>query len=283
MNHPAPPSGSLPPPNFDRIARPYRWLEYLTLGRSLQHCREHFLPHLLHARQALVLGDGDGRFLARLLTRNPSLNADAVDLSASMLALLVTRCNAPKRLTTHHTDALTFTPGTVYDLVVTHFFLDCLTDPQLNTLTRRLAPSLSPEALWLVSDFRIPPGLLRLPARRLIRGLYLAFRLLTGLRPTHLPDHAAALTRIGLLPIAGHRSLGGLLTTELWQAPTPRSSIQSPCPTTPSSLPHPRPATPTQPQTLKPPLCPIPRITPSITSKPSTVAIPSPSSPPFQS
>jgi hypothetical protein len=63
------------PPNFDRIARPYRWLEYLTLGRSLERAREVFLPLLKDRRQALILGDGDGRFTARLLaqTLSPSV------------------------------------------------------------------------------------------------------------------------------------------------------------------------------------------------------------------
>jgi hypothetical protein len=53
-------------------------------------------------------------------------------------------------------------------------------------------------------------------ARFIIRSLYLSFRLLTGLRTTHLPDHAAALTP-GFTLIAQHQSLAGLLTTELWQ------------------------------------------------------------------
>ena len=227
--HPAPQStaaalASVPaPPNFDRIARSYHVLERLTLGRSLELCREHFLPHLTPCRHALVLGDGDGRFLARLLTASPSLHADAVDLSPAMLALLQARCRpAGSRLHTHHADALAFAPPphTRYDLVVTHFFLDCLTQSQLRLLTLRLAPFLSPGALWLVSDFRIPPsGPLRPVARLLVRSLYLAFRLLTGLRPTHLPDHAAALTRIGLHRRSVHPSLFGLLTTELWSSP----------------------------------------------------------------
>ena len=44
--------------NFDRLARPYRWLEYATFGRTLERCRFHFLPALTSARRALVLGDG---------------------------------------------------------------------------------------------------------------------------------------------------------------------------------------------------------------------------------
>ena len=32
------------PANFDPIARPYRWMEYLTFGPALARCRNHFLP-----------------------------------------------------------------------------------------------------------------------------------------------------------------------------------------------------------------------------------------------
>ena len=219
------------PPNFDFIARPYRWFEYLTLGKALENCRSHSLPQLLDRRHALVLGDGDGRFLTQLLKHNSNLHADAVDISAAMLHLLRQRCkaaipNAALRLRTHQANALTFplqresdAPDGYegYDLVVTHFFLDCLTQPELDTLIARISPTLAPGALWLISDFRIPAGPMRLPAKLLIRSLYLAFRLLTGLRTTLLPAHATPLKQSGLTRISHQHRLGGLLTTELWQ------------------------------------------------------------------
>jgi ubiquinone/menaquinone biosynthesis C-methylase UbiE len=204
--------------NFNFIARPYRWLEYLTLGRTLERCRLHFLPLLLKQKQALVLGDGDGRFLAALMSTNPELHADAVDSSATMLHLVRKRCQGQTtRLQTHHTSALTFTSNGPYDLIVTHFFLDCLTQSDLETLVARITPTLAPGALWLISDFRIPPGPMRLPARIVVRGLYLAFRILTGLRTAHLPDHTTALANAGLIRIAHRHSMAGLLTTEIWQ------------------------------------------------------------------
>ncbi|MBB5342908.1 class I SAM-dependent methyltransferase [Tunturibacter empetritectus] len=209
-------------PSFDLIARPYRWLEYLTLGHALEHCRLHYLPSLLKRKRALVLGDGDGRFLAELLTQNPHLQADAVDTSATMLQLLRQRCeslapNASTHLTTHQANALTCPLDGPYDLVVTHFFLDCLTQPDLETLINHIARALSPEALWLISDFHIPTGFMRLPAKALIRSLYLAFRILTNLRTTKLPDHATPLQQAGLTRIAHQHRLAGLLVTELWQ------------------------------------------------------------------
>jgi hypothetical protein len=211
---------STPLPNFDLIARSYRWLEYVTFGRALERCRFHFLPRLTYARRALILGDGDGRFTSRLLAQNPVVQVTAVDTSASMLRLLESRC-APfsSRLSTRQTDALTFTPSCPCDLICTHFFLDCLTQREVEALIARLALTLRPKpAYWLISDFRIPPfGSMHWPARLLVRELYLAFRVLTGLRVRHLPDHASALARAGFNRVDRHLSLGGLLATELWQ------------------------------------------------------------------
>jgi hypothetical protein len=59
---------------------------------------------------------------------------------------------------------------------------------------------------------------MRIPAKILVRGLYLAFRNLTGLRASRLPDHAAALSRAGFSLTSQHISLFGMLTTELWLA-----------------------------------------------------------------
>ena len=196
-------------PNFDPVARIYRWAEYLTLGPLLQRTRTHFLPQLAGRRRALVLGDGDGRFLAKLLAQNPTLHATAVDSSEAMLQLLRSRCGTG-RLETIHADALTVgaPPGT--DLIVTHFFLDCFTQEEINALALRLG---RPGVLWLVSDFRARGPL----ARAYVRSLYFAFRVLTGLRVTRLPDPATALSGAGFQRIAQHQILGGLLYTELWQ------------------------------------------------------------------
>jgi SAM-dependent methyltransferase len=212
-----------PEPDFNLMARPYRWLEYFTLGRALERCRTHYLSRLRESRRALVLGDGDGRFLAELLVNNPDLRVDAVDTSATMLRLLRQRSeaaigDAETRLSVHHANALTFPLAGPYDLVVTHFFLDCLSQTELERLVSRVASSLAPGGLWLISDFRVPGGLMHLPARVLVRGLYFAFRVLTGLRTRRLPDHATPLSDAGLVCVAHQHSLAGVLTTELWKA-----------------------------------------------------------------
>ena len=134
-----------------------------------------------------------------------------------MLQLLCRRCSPDRaRLQTINQNALTFTPTGKVDLIITHFFLDCLTQTEVNALITNLAPHISPDTLWLISDFRIPAGPLRIPASLYIRALYLAFRLFTGLRITHLPNHETPLKQAGFTRKHQHRKLFGLLTTELW-------------------------------------------------------------------
>lgn len=208
-----------PQPNFDRVAHVYRWAEYLTLGPLLQRTRAHFLPLLPPRRHAVALGDGDGRFLALLLARQPQLRAIAVDTSAAMLQLLRRRCHSQaSRLQTIKSSALTFTPSEKTDLVITHFFLDCLTQTELDSLTRSFADRLKPGTLWLLSDFGQPSSRpLRPFAALYVRALYLAFRILTGLRVRHLPNPQQSLRSAGFERLHHKPFCFGLLYTEIWR------------------------------------------------------------------
>ncbi|HEX5233785.1 MAG TPA: class I SAM-dependent methyltransferase [Silvibacterium sp.] len=220
----------MPPANFDRIARIYRWLEYLSFGPMLERCRFYRIPQLtpenFPGRRILVLGDGDGRFLAHLLARNPRLQADAVDQSPAMLRLLQSRVasvGGANRVRTHLTDARAFQPapqadsGATYDAVITHFFLDCLTIDEVHSLARNLRPQLAPNALWIVSEFAIPRGPAALLARAIVGSLYAAFHVITGLRTRTLPDYADALSQAGFALHHRQRFLAGLLVSDLWR------------------------------------------------------------------
>jgi SAM-dependent methyltransferase len=210
---------------FDLVARPYRWLEYLSFGPWLGRCRTAQLVHIKAARHALVLGDGDGRFLARLLSVNPLLTADVVDSSGAMLAVLDERirrsgAQAYGRICLHHADALDWRPTGSYDLIVSHFFLDCFFPSQLEHLLDRLLPHVAPGAKWIISEFAIPrTGFAAPVARGIVSVLYLAFGRLTGLRVRALPDYATALLNRGLVLSHDHRYLSGLLCSQVWTLP----------------------------------------------------------------
>jgi len=211
--------------NFDPVARPYRWLEYMSFGPWLGRCRNAQLVHLSGARHALLLGDGDGRFLARLLAANPALTADVVDSSQAMLSLLdqrIRRCGpqASHRIRLHHADALEWKPSGSYDLIVSHFFLDCFSPQQLEQLFAGVLSHALPGAQWVISEFAIPPNAFAAYfARGIVGLLYRAFGLLTGLPVRALPDYANPLLRRGLALTHNRHYLAGLLCSQIWTKP----------------------------------------------------------------
>lgn len=221
-------SSATPPPNFDRLAHAYRWMEWLSFGPFLMRCRCAFLDRLGHRRRALVMGDGDGRFTARLLADNPAVLVDAVDASSAMLSELARRAGQHRsRIQIQVADIRVWEqPAPAYDLVVTHFFLDCLATDEIESLARRLQSHLQPDAVWVVSEFNLPANQLgRLIAGPLIALLYLAFGLLTGLTIRSLPNHCKALAQSGFVLKHQRKWLLGLLVSEWWEHSRPGTSV----------------------------------------------------------
>jgi len=161
-----------------------------------------------------VLGDGDGRFLRELLRRNSVVRADYVDLSRRMLELARQKAGA-ERVTYRQTDARTLDlPQDEYDLIATHFFFDCFGPNELEALIARVAAAAKPGAQWIVSEFRTT----NIPARLLVRALYLFFGITTGLKTRKLADHRPILQSHGFRLIGASQSRGGLVVSELWEA-----------------------------------------------------------------
>lgn len=197
--------------NCDRIARSYRWFEYLAFGRALERRRLRYLAEVASAQRALVLGDGDGRFLAAFHAIAPT-QIDCVDSSARMLELARARaCDGG--INYIHADALALPlPPAQYDLIATHFFLDCFDAAQLDCLIDRLCAAAAPGALWLISEFRQPMW-----ARPLLALMYLFFALTASLENRSLIDHRPLLERRGFRLIREETARAGLLASELWQ------------------------------------------------------------------
>jgi len=199
--------------NCDAIAPHYWWIERLGMGRALERRRRWFLPELGNSRRALVLGDGDGRFLRELLRRNPTVRADYVDLSGRMLELARQKAGT-ERVDYQRGDALSVEfPRDTYDLITTHFFFDCFSANDLDTLIGRVADAAKPGAQWIVSEFRTGNVL----ARLLVSGLYLFFRVTTGLKARRLVDHRPILRAHGFRLRDERHSRGALVVSELWE------------------------------------------------------------------
>jgi len=210
------------PRGFDRLAHIYRALEYLAFGRDLERARFVHLERLRNCSSILVLGEGDGRCLARLVQVAPEAKVDILDSSPAMLACASQRISgseATNRVTFLQADLLTYElPAVRYDAVVTFFFLDCFTEAQADGLIARIQRSLRPGALWLWADFALPErGYRRLRANVWLTLLYAYFRWQAGVVARSLPPMESLFAAHGYRAVAAHSFQQGLLRSVVWQ------------------------------------------------------------------
>jgi SAM-dependent methyltransferase len=209
--------------SFDALAPYYRGMEFVIAGGLLHRCRTAFLDQAARAKRALLLGEGPGRYLVELLRVNPRAQVTCVDSSVRMLAVARQRVRArglpDERVQFVCADCAAW-PGVggPFDLVATHFFLDCFRPDQLAQLIPKIAEAASPGATWVLSDFRVPPGgWQRLRARAVLKLAYLFFRWTTGLPASGLTPPQPFLEAAAFCLVQQRVFHHGLLHADLWR------------------------------------------------------------------
>jgi SAM-dependent methyltransferase len=202
-----------------RLARWYRWIEYAAFGRALERRRFAFLPRLAAARRVLMLGEGDGRTVERLLPMTWRARIHIVELSPEMIELAQGRTGDSEQVLFQYGDALKYRwPRGWFDGIVTNFFLDCLTDEELGPLIRHLAAALAPGGIWIIGEFAMPPrGWRRLHATAWIWTMYRFFGITTGLRAKRLPAIERLMREAGMIRVEQQSERAGLIVSEIWQ------------------------------------------------------------------
>jgi len=208
--------------NFDWLAPYYRAMEWILAGPKLQRCRAAFLNSLPAPRHALIIGQGTGRFAEALLRAHPNIRCTCVDSSRRMLE--VARLHLEARgldmalVNFVHADILEWSPPPeAFDLVVTHFVLDCFRPDQLAKIMPSLAVAATPDARWLLADFQEPAaGLARWRARAILEMMYLFFRGAVGLPAAELTCPDAWLVQNGFTLRERQTFEWGLLHSDLW-------------------------------------------------------------------
>lgn len=209
--------------SFDAIAPWYRTLETIAFGNALQRARVACLDAIGSPRRALIVGDGNGRFLAALLQRQALIKIDCVDSSERMLELarqnvLRTVSDQISRVAFLQHDITSWTPHDRYDLIVTHFLLDCFNTQQVGSIVAKLAQAAAPNATWLLADFRVPEaGFARGHARAWLAVMYWFFRFVARIEARELVDPSPFLRAEGFTLERQRLFRYGMLKSELWR------------------------------------------------------------------
>jgi trans-aconitate methyltransferase len=210
--------------SFDLVALHYRWLETITFGNALQRARTCWIDTLARPKRTLILGEGDGRFLCELVRAYPKIDIDCIDASEAMLQLARARLRRRhpesfSRVNFIREDILKWSPRKSYDLLVTHFFLDCFPDRELQAIIAKLASAAEPGAVWLVADFTIPrKRFARAHARLWLRMMYAFFRATAGIAAKELVDPIPYLDGYGFTRASENLSRGKMLRSDVYVA-----------------------------------------------------------------
>ena len=210
-----------PPPRFDALSTFYPALERLAFGRGLDRARTSYAEALRRARRILLVGEGNGRFLAWALRRSvPGPDATLVVLESSgrMLDRARRRCArlpAGGHVRFVQADARHWRSADgPFDLIVTHFVFDLYRPPAQRVLLQNLHAQAAPGASWVDVDFVADPG--PIWHRSLMRLQYAFFRVATALEADRLYPVDAAFARLGWRLERCRRHLGGSVEARHW-------------------------------------------------------------------
>ena len=210
--------------SFDAIAPWYRALEWIAFGGQLQRCRVACLGEIAGPRRALIVGEGNGRFLCELLRVHPAVEVDCLDASERMLQLARERVEQTWPDHAAHVrflyDDITswIPPEDHYDLIITHFVLDCFREGELALIIKKLAIAATADANWLLADFCIPSrGFARLRARIWLAIMYGFFRVTARIEANELIDPTPFIWAQGFTLATQHQFKGAMLKSESWR------------------------------------------------------------------
>lgn len=208
--------------SFDHLAPFYRGMEFVLAGGKLQRCRLAWLNEVTDCRRVLIAGQGPGRFLTECAIALPEARIHCVDASAGMLK----RAKLALQRASLDSNRIKFEQATLpewqppkgeFDLLATHFFLDCFPPGQLQQVISQLASAAQSGAKWLLADFCEPPrGLARWRAKMILALAYAFFNVTTGLPARRLTAPDQYLEQFALKLKRRRTYDGGLLHSDLW-------------------------------------------------------------------
>jgi len=210
--------------NFDGVASSYLFLETITFGNQLQKCRTSMISHLTNSKRALVLGEGNGRFLEAFCKANPLAEILVIDESPRMLDLAkrrIANANPPinNQIEFRCANVFEILPLTgTFDLIVCNFFLDCFTSSEIGHLLGLFRQMLFGEGLLVVGDFRKPHSIFgKIIGEFILKFMHVFFQKTAGISATELTDLHAILQERSFQKAVEKKLFFGFLNSSIWK------------------------------------------------------------------
>lgn len=143
------------PADFGKISCIYSFLEKVVFRNKLQEYRCCFLDLMHEAQDVLLVGEGTGSFLIKLLTLNSTVRVTVVEVSREMVTQARSKVEPEDRVRVffHEKVVSDFYSSQKYDFICTFFFWDCFDKKQIKRMFPNLVSKLQPQGKLLNADF----------------------------------------------------------------------------------------------------------------------------------
>ncbi len=196
---------------FNFIAKYYTFVSRLAFGNVLEVAKTSLYHKVPLNGKVLLIGGGTGVSLAYLLKLDSGLKIDYVDASSEMIKLAKLR--VPKTHVNFICTPFEAHTSKGYDVIITEFFLDLFTVAQIEEHIGSIKNKLNKEGIWIDTDFRHSNHLSR---KILIKGMYLFFRVVSGVKISSLADYLSILKGNGFMLKEEKIFKSGLITSRLF-------------------------------------------------------------------
>ena len=208
---------------FNKLAPFYGFFSAVISLNKIHKSQLWFLTKKDKYKNAIIIGGGDGKFLAEAVKKGLAEHYFYIDFSSNMLQMAKTRI---EKENPDYLRSITFVCGLFnevplrqkFDLVVTSYFLDCLSQNEFLIAMHKINAHLSENGTWFFSDFNIPRDNFRkILAKLTIRFIYLIFNFICHWNLKQLPDFTNEFNKYPLTVIAEKYFLGGLLVSRIYK------------------------------------------------------------------
>lgn len=181
---------------FNSISSVYDVLATLVFGTSIRRAQRCYLNEASGCSRALIIGGGTGWLLTSFLDINPQCEVWYVEASAAMLEKTRERMKVYPGACVHfiHGTEVDVPTQMGFDVVVVNFFFDMFISTSLEHAILQIGGRLSRNGKLLVSDFVENDVWWQ---RRMLKIMYLFFRVFCAIEAESLPDWQRELKRRG--------------------------------------------------------------------------------------
>jgi tRNA (cmo5U34)-methyltransferase len=200
--------------DFNGIANVYDFLAGIVFGKSLKRAQTYFFSRIPENSNVLILGGGTGWIASELVKQRPSVKIVYVDASLEMISLARKRFkNSASRIQFIHGDEKSIPQETLFDVVITNFFLDLFQVQDLRRIVGVIKTFIEENGIWIVTDFVNEKfwhaGMLKI--------MYRFFHFTSNVSAKHLPDWKKEINENGFSEIESEKFFGEFMNSILYR------------------------------------------------------------------